>query len=228
MVEIIGNASIDGITGSYGGNGGNSSVAGGGAGTGVNEGRSGGAGGTGAGGSAPGGAGGTKDNDITGKSGSAPNFGVPGGIIHGAGGGGGGATGKGGASPSYNPATGSGGGGGGGAGSPGNEATGFDGSEGDDGSQNDGSSGNTGGLNPNSIATTKFPLASRQGTKSAVINNAMYGKPGIAGTDGTINPGLSGQVANITSFNDIVINPFSSYEVNVPDGGYITIRWYAQ
>jgi hypothetical protein len=56
----------------------------------------------------------------------------------------------------------------------------------------------------------------------------MYGKPGIAGIDGTSSSGLPGQVANTTTYNDILINPFSSYDVNVPDGGYITIRWYAQ
>jgi len=56
----------------------------------------------------------------------------------------------------------------------------------------------------------------------------MYGKPGIAGTNGTSNPGLPGEVANVTSYNDVIINPLSSYSVDVPSGGYITIRWYAQ
>jgi hypothetical protein len=66
------------------------------------------------------------------------------------------------------------------------------------------------------------------GTKTNVINNDMYGQPGIAGNDGTANPGNPGSAANTTSYNDIIINPFTSYEVTVPDGGYITIRWYAQ
>jgi hypothetical protein len=67
-----------------------------------------------------------------------------------------------------------------------------------------------------------------EGTKSNVINNDMYGQPGSNGIDGTVNPGIPGSVANTTSYNDVAINPFTSYEVTVPDGGYITIRWYAQ
>jgi hypothetical protein len=147
--------------------------------------------------------------------------------VHGGGGGGGGAT-SGSSVPGYNPASGGGGGGGGGAGSWGGNATGANGIRGRDGEENDGARGRPGNLKPNSYASTKFPLANRQGTKTNVMNPAMYGKPGIAGTDGFTNPLSPGNVANPTTYNDIIINPFTSYDVTVPDGGYITIKWYAQ
>ena len=56
----------------------------------------------------------------------------------------------------------------------------------------------------------------------------MYGKVGFAGTDGNSSAGEPGEVANVTNYNDIIINPLTTYPITVPDGGYITIRWYAQ
>jgi hypothetical protein len=39
---------------------------------------------------------------------------------------------------------------------------------------------------------------------------------------------LPGAQANITSYNSVSINPFTTYNVTVPSGGYVTIRWFAQ
>jgi hypothetical protein len=56
----------------------------------------------------------------------------------------------------------------------------------------------------------------------------MIGSVGVAGTNGTATPGGTGQLANPTTYSSIAINPFTSYPVTVPPGGYITISWYAQ
>jgi hypothetical protein len=56
----------------------------------------------------------------------------------------------------------------------------------------------------------------------------MYGKVGAGGTDGNLVPPNNGLVANTTSYNDIAINPLTTYDVTVPPGGYITISWKAQ
>jgi hypothetical protein len=56
----------------------------------------------------------------------------------------------------------------------------------------------------------------------------MYGSPGAAGSPGNSSIGNPGNLPNATTYNEVAINPFTSYSVTVPDGGYITIRWYAQ
>jgi len=32
------------------------------------------------------------------------------------------------------------------------------------------------------------------------------------------NPGLPGKVANLTTFNEVIINPLTRYDVTVPEG----------
>jgi hypothetical protein len=56
----------------------------------------------------------------------------------------------------------------------------------------------------------------------------MYGTNGNPGNPGTASAGNPGSAANPTSYNDVTINPFTAYNVEVPDGGFITIKWYAQ
>ena len=56
----------------------------------------------------------------------------------------------------------------------------------------------------------------------------MRGNPGSAGQPGTSTIGNPGSLATMGEFNDIAINPTSTYPVVVPSGGYITIKWYAQ
>jgi hypothetical protein len=56
----------------------------------------------------------------------------------------------------------------------------------------------------------------------------MYGVPGSAGSPGTSSIGNPGNLPNTTVYNDVAINPLTTYSLTVPDGGYITIRWYAQ
>jgi len=77
-------------------------------------------------------------------------------------------------------------------------------------------------MNPGSYGTP-----GRAGT-AGNLNTASYGKLGAAGSPGNANKGLPGSVANLTKYNDISINPFQLYDVVVPDGGFITVRWYAQ
>jgi hypothetical protein len=39
---------------------------------------------------------------------------------------------------------------------------------------------------------------------------------------------LPGSVSNLTNYNSIAIDALDTYNVTVPPGGFITIRWNAQ
>jgi hypothetical protein len=60
------------------------------------------------------------------------------------------------------------------------------------------------------------------------LNNNSFGKTGNPGNPGSSNPGNAGQVANLTTYNEVIITPLQSYNVTVPPGGFITIKWPSQ